>query len=82
MSIDAVISDVSRNPDGTATLHLMPRGNSLVGQPRLTVENPPANLEASIGTEIWGGCSEIMVGDTRWADRIGYTRIRLKGKKP
>ena len=79
MSIDAVIDRVTRNADGTARLHLRPREpGGRVGQPSLTVLNPPPNLEAAVGTEIWGGADAIMVGrETRWADRVGYTRIRL-----
>lgn len=79
MSIDAVIEDVQQNPDGTATLLLRARDpNGTAGQSRMTVENPPENFESCIGTEIWGGDNCLMVGrQTRWADRIGYTRLRL-----
>lgn len=81
MSIDAVITGVTRNPDGTASLHLGPRGDSCPGQTRMTVENPPPDLEAAVGTEVWGGDGYLMVGDTKWADRIGYTRLRLCERK-
>lgn len=78
MSIDAVIERVTRNANGTATLHLGPRDGEGPGQSRLTVLNPPPSLEAAVGTEIWGGGESIIVGrETKWADRIGYTKIRL-----
>jgi hypothetical protein len=79
VSIDAVIQSVKREPDGTAALILVTRDprTAPAGQSRLTVVNPPPFLEAAVGTEVWGGCGALMVGDTEWADRIGYTRIRL-----
>jgi hypothetical protein len=82
MSIDAVITDVRRNPDGTATIALGPRetpyGQSCEGQRRITIENPPpGRLDGLVGTEVWGGSESLMVGDTKWADRVGYTRARL-----
>jgi hypothetical protein len=79
VSIDAVIEMVTRNPDGTATLHLGPRGGEGPGQPGMTVLNPPPGLEAAVGTEVWGNDSWLMVGETRWAQRVGYTACRLVG---
>jgi hypothetical protein len=85
MAIDAVIQDVTHNQDGTATLHLGPRqtkhGDSCPGQSRMTVVNPPCGLEAAVGTEVWGSSESVYVGDTKWADRIGYTRLRLVERK-
>ena len=53
----------------------------VAGQDVLTIVNPPTlepeALAGMIGTEIWGGSGDIMVGDTKWANRIGYTRIEL-----
>ena len=65
-------------------LKLAPREEGgLAGQDVLTIINPPTLdpglLESMVGMEIWGGSGEIMVGETKWADRIGYTRIRLVG---
>lgn len=52
----------------------------------LTVRNPPTldphKLSALIGTEIWGGASEIMIGDRKWANRISYTQIELVDVSP
>ena len=60
-------------------LHLEPREpGGLAGQDVLTVINPPeGDLSGLVGTEIWGGSGCIMVGDTKWAKRIGYTKIEL-----
>ena len=81
MSIDAVIEAVERNDDGTADIVLGSRktrdGDSCSGQSRMTVENPPPGFEACVGTKVWGGGETLMVGDTKWADRIGYTRLKL-----
>lgn len=80
MSIDAEITEVEYNPDGTATLHLVARDERAgpAGQRRLIVENPKPQMDVLVGTCIWGGDSNIMVGrETVFAKRIGYTRIRL-----
>jgi hypothetical protein len=89
VSIDAVITAVTRNPDGTATLSLGPRtprggGNpSEPGQSRMTVLDPPPGLEAAVGAEVWGGDSVLMVGEKKWAERAGYTSCRLvRGEAP
>jgi hypothetical protein len=63
-------------------LHLSPREKGgIAGQSVLTIVNPPTldpeALAGMIGTEIWGGSGYLMVGDTKWANRIGYTRIEL-----
>ena len=55
------------------------------GQRSLTIMNPPTldadKLASMIGCAIWGNASKIMVGQTVWAERIGYTKIRLVGDK-
>ena len=60
-------------------LHLEPsKTGGVPGQRVLTVVNPPeGDMSGLVGTEIWGNASEIMVGDKKWAKRIGYTRIEL-----
>lgn len=63
-------------------LKLEPREPSgHIGQSVLTIANPPTTdpkaLSSLIGTEIWGDCDSIMIGDKRWAKRLGYTRIEL-----
>lgn len=71
--------------DPRVRLQLVPREKGgCAGQDVLTIVNPPTLdtevLAAMIGTEIWGCSSQIMVGDTKWANRIGYTRIELLPK--
>ena len=50
----------------------------------LTLINPPTTdpniLAGLVGTEVWGGSTVLMVGDRKWADRIGYTQIQLVDK--
>ena len=63
-------------------LRLEPREpGGLAGQPTLVLLNPPTLdpqvLTGMVGTEIWGGCTDILVGSRLWAKRIGYTRIEL-----
>ncbi len=84
MSIDAEITDVDYHPDGTATLWLLPADErrAPAGQDRLTVLDAPPGLARMIGTQIWGNDSTILVGTTRFAERIGCTRIRLLPKSP
>lgn len=83
MSISARIRSVVGNRDGTATMYLDPWDKGgVAGQPQLTIVNPPSTdirtlSKALEGQTIWGGDSDIMVGETRFAERIGYTRIRL-----
>lgn len=63
-------------------LKLEPRQyGGVAGQSVLTLLNPPTVdpqvLAGLIGTEIWGGSGEIMVGNKLWARRVGYTSIEL-----
>ena len=60
-------------------LHLSPReSGGCAGQEVLTIVDPTeADYRGLIGTEIWGGSGDIMIGEKRWAKRIGYTRIKL-----
>lgn len=81
MSIAAEVVGVSLKVGGTVTLHLGPLDGDGPGQDSLEVVNPPKCIDefmaSVVGLKIWGGSSEIRVRDTKWADRIGYTRIRL-----
>jgi hypothetical protein len=80
MSIDAKIELVTYESDGTVKLHLGPRdpNDRSGGQDALTVVNPKPGMEVMEGECIWGGANQIMYRDTLWADRLGYTRIRLR----
>jgi hypothetical protein len=81
MAIAATIEGAKLNDDGTVRLNLGPLKGEGPGQDFLTVVNPPANrqafMNAVIGQVIWGGSSEIMVGQTKWAERVNYTEIKL-----
>jgi len=81
MSICAEIIDAICNDDGTVDLLLGPIGDEGPGQKVLTVINPPEDRQgfckAIAFQKIWGSENQIMVGETKWADREGYTRIRL-----
>lgn len=80
MSIDARIELVTYEQDGTATLWLAPRDSrdGPAGQQQLKVLNPKPHMDVLEGMCIWGGANDIMLGYKRWADRIGYTRIKLR----
>jgi len=80
MSIVARIHAAKVNPDNTVKIYLSPIGKrEIAGQRSLTIINWPEGADTSglIGVGIWGGSREIMVGGTKWADRIGYTKIQL-----
>lgn len=80
MSIDARICGVRIKPD-CVRLILEPReSGGCAGQTIMVIENPPSDprrLEVLIGECVWGGDSELLIGDTKFADRVGYTRLRL-----
>ena len=81
MAIAATIEGAKLNDDGTVRLNLGKFGEDGPGQDFLTVLNPPADtrsfMNAVVGLPIWGGAGEIMVRDTKWADRVSYTEIKL-----
>ena len=81
MAIQATIEGAKLNDDGTVRLNLGKLDDGGPGQDFLTVVNPPADtrsfMNAVIGLPIWGGASEIMVRDTKWAERVTYTEIKL-----
>lgn len=82
MSIDARIIGVQVTPDNEVLLVLEPRDprNAHHGTSRMTIVNPPddpTRLEVLIGECVWGGDTFLLIGDTKFADRVGYTRLRL-----
>lgn len=81
MAIDGKVSGVQFLNNGEARLILESRdGYTSPGQEILFVVDWPPNdtsLLYLIGDEIWGNASDIMRGDEKIADRIGYTTIRL-----
>jgi len=80
MSIDANVAFVELNKNGSGVLHLcdrVPDGSR--GQSRLRFDCAPHEVTALNGLSIWGGDSQIMLGDWQIARRDGYTRIVFCG---
>ncbi len=91
MSIDARVTAISKElgEDKPIKLYLEDRpGGGPAGQETLTILNTGVIKETKywaiylcrlIGCDIWGGAGEIMLGDTVFAQRHGYTGILLVG---
>ena len=76
MSIDANVAYVETKEDGSGILHLCDRiPNGSRGQSRLYFETAPFEVTALNGLPVWGGDSQLMLGEIKIADRVGYTRI-------
>jgi hypothetical protein len=82
MSIDAVVTDVVVNSDGSGELRLgdrppqRPGDNAgIAGQSVLSFEAAPADVVGLAGRQVWGGESSLMLGERQIARRDGYTRI-------
>ena len=81
MSIDANVTYVEVNEDGSGTLHLCDRiavsggPDGIAGQRGLRFSEAPHEVTALNGCAIWGGSSSILLGDKVIATRDGYTRI-------
>jgi hypothetical protein len=80
MAIDASVSYVELHEDGSGVLHLCDRiddgrAKGLSGQPRLHFDDAPFEVTALNGLHVWGGATQLMLGDTAIATRIGYTKI-------
>lgn len=79
MSIDAIVENVEMQPDGTCDFLLVAADDrrAPAGQRRITILNPKPRMDYFIGEYIWGGACELMIGQVKFAERIGYTRARL-----
>ena len=76
MAIDANVAYVELQEDGSGTLHLCDRvPNGSRGQSRLHFNTAPYEVTALNGLPIWGGASNILLGDIEIAKRAGYTHI-------
>lgn len=76
MSIDANVAYVELQEDGSGTLHLCDRvPNGSRGQSRLYFTTAPHEVTALNGLAIWGGNSQVMLGDRKIAARDSYTKI-------
>lgn len=79
MSIAATIHSVE-TLDGNVKIYLSPVAKGeIAGQRSLTITNWPDGQSPNglVGTDIWGGSGQIMIGERRWAERRGYTQIVL-----
>lgn len=84
MAIDARVVGLrghSRRSEVTLTLEPRQPGGC-TGQPTLTITNAPLDWHQSplprlIGCEIWGGSSQIMLGDRELAKRDSYLALLL-----
>ena len=76
MAIDALVAYVELKEDGSGVLHLCDRvPNGSRGQSRLHFASAPYEVTALNGVPLWGGDSQIMLGDIEIAKREGYTGI-------
>lgn len=81
MAIDARIVGI-RQADGEVKLTLEGREPGISpGQSTLVINNPPddwqTELAPLIGMCVWGGSSQIMLGDRELAKRDGFIGIEL-----
>ena len=83
MSIDARIAGLSISPNGVF-LNLEPRERGgCAGQQRMEIlnpPNPPTLLDVLVGECVWGSANQLLIGDTTFADRVGYTQLKLVTK--
>lgn len=83
MSIDARVTGVSFDRDGTGRLTLedrpaKPGGHpGIAGQKSLSFTSAPDIVTNLIGLNIWGGSDSILLGEHEIAERWGYTRIKF-----
>ena len=73
MSINGTVT-VHHNEDGSG--HLALEGEER-GQSALHYDAAPRDVTALNGRQVWGGADSLLYGETKIAERIGYTRIRF-----
>jgi len=77
MSINAIVSAIYRKEDGSGKLHLKKYNDDPAGQPQLKFDSSPKDLHALYGRHVWGGDSNLLIGETVIANRIGYQEIEF-----
>lgn len=78
MSIDANVVGIVLTHTGAARLTLEQSDPSrCAGQQVLTVDYPPPNVGVLLGRHVWGGDSQLMVGEIEVGRRRGYTGVVL-----
>lgn len=68
--MEATITDVHWNIDGTATLVLN-------GKVKIIIVNPPPEFAACIGVDVFGERDYLLVMGRRWAKAVGRRRMEL-----
>lgn len=87
MSIDAVVKTVIINEDGSGRLELTDRparrgeNDGIAGQRALHFEIAPEEVTALNWLPIWGGVDQIILGERKIAERIGYTGLRFVNRE-
>jgi hypothetical protein len=86
MSIDARVETVIIDENGGGRLKLIDRparsagdNDGIAGQNYLSFDSAPEEVTALNGLDIWGGDSQIMLGDSEIAKREGYGGLAFVG---
>lgn len=75
MSINAIVSGVYWGENG---VHELTLEGPERGQPILHFRDPaPPDVNLLTGQKVWGSSSTLMLGETKIADREGYTLIKF-----
>jgi hypothetical protein len=84
MSIDARIQDVQVYQDGSGCLFLIDRparrpghAPGIAGQNTLHFRQAPPGIQDLKGLDVWGGDSQLVLGDQTIARREGFTNIEF-----
>ncbi len=83
MNIAATIHAAETLDNGSVRIYLRPIAEGeIAGQRSLTITNWPKGKSpyGLVGTDIWGGSGQIMIGERVWAERRGYTHIFLTSR--
>jgi len=74
VSINAIVDAVSVSSDRSGNLYLK---GAERGQPLLSFKTSPSDVVLLVGRQVWGGAGYLMYGETKIADRVGYTGIEF-----
>ena len=78
MSIDARVRAVIHYEDGSGRLELEDSApGRTAGQNALHFNEAPHDVTCLNGQIIWGGSGEVMLGDRKFARRVGYGGIEF-----
>ena len=80
MSINAKVSGVYFGENGVHRMELEPWNDDPAGQPVLAFfdsDTYPPDVNLLAGHQVWGSANTLMHGETKIAERLGYTHIRF-----